>query len=222
MSLFPEKKEVIEVGWWEKNAVNIAAFVFNLFVVVGEWRVYDFVRRATASIALSVLAVLTVGLPFLLYELLWKQRMANKKQRKLSFSMALGSLCVTAIVGALDYIFVSVDVSPAAESIALGAIALMLTAHTFALLYYVYNDDTIRAMWNAAKEEAETKKELADLERVDNLLKKRQEIADKRKAVDKKYEPANVDKQLAALHGETVNTENKDEQEGNFTNRQQS
>ena len=199
-NLFVELEEVKEPGFFEKNAITIAIVIANLLVILGEFRVYDFVLRMTRDTPLAVISVLTVGLPFLLYEILWKQRNANKEQRSLAMWLGFVTLLVTMIIGVTDYIIAGSGLQ-LARNIAVGGVALMLSVHTFALLRYVYIDDTIRAMWNDAIEESKLKRELRENVRAKQRLVERRKIVAEEKAMADEFGEENVKRQKAAIRG---------------------
>lgn len=193
-------------SWFEKNAVGVAYWVANTLIVVGEFRVYDFVYRSTGSVGLSVLAVLTVGIPFLLWEVLWKQRLANKTQTNLSFFMGLFTLLIAVTVGVADYVVAGVGgqtLAEKAQPLLLGVVAVMLSLHAVALLAYFLVDDNIKATRFQAREEARTRMLANDLERANALLAKKQEYLKRKTALQDLY-GADVDKQLKVLAGDSL------------------
>lgn len=190
-------------SWLERNGLVLAVICANAFIVAGEWRVYDLALRVTHDYVLAWISALTVGLPFIIYEVLWKRRFNNDAQTQLAGVAGGVTLALTGILGVWDYYAANAMKLP--PSIVTGAIALALSGHVFALLRYILLDDHIKAVRITSREEARIEHETKKLELARKLAQRVKEYSADRERLYQDHDPEVVGRLEAKLRDEPKN-----------------
>jgi hypothetical protein len=186
-------------SWLERNGLVLAVIAANVFIVIGEWRVYDLALRVTHSLQLAWVSAGTVGLPFLLYETLWKRRFNNEAQMKLVTVAGGVTLALTGILGIWDYFAANASHLP--PSFVTGAIAAALSGHVFVLLRYILLDETIKALRITSREEARIDHEIKKLELARRMAEKVKGYSDDRERLYRDHDPEVVGRLEERLGG---------------------
>src|SRR5512138_3628150 len=95
-------------SWFEENVVNNAPAIMsvfaNLMVIAADVRAYDVVYRLTDSWWKALLAALSCGVTFLIWELCWQYNSTTTGWRRISLAMAGLAFITSIFLGVADYL----------------------------------------------------------------------------------------------------------------------
>ncbi len=184
----------------------VALAVANVLVLSLDYRVIDAVYKMTKSTPLSVFAVFTTGLMFILwFDVLFRYLLANVLQWYISIAGSTVALITAGVFAFLDY-GVSVDlgngriIEPQANGLFVGMVVLTVIHGALLFWWYIIDDQVVRQQ-TAAKKQAESDFDLQNVDIANTILERAGVMLEKRQQLDAKYGADAVSQILNSLAG---------------------
>jgi hypothetical protein len=199
INLFTNDEKETGTEWLKNNAPAIAFWFGNILLVMGEWRVYDYVLRATEQPWKAVFAVFSTFIPFLLWEFTAQHKKNTGGMILCAVVGIMISLGLGVSVGVAD--FVLLDGQPINSDAILTALALGLSAHAVLFLLYFYQHPDIQMAYITAVADGQEKIRNQRAEKAREMLKQARENLQLENDLAKDFGAENARRALAQLQG---------------------
>lgn len=207
--LIPTSKKTNFSDELKKHSPTIAFFAGNALLLLGEFRVYDYVHTLTGEPWKAWYAVGASFLPFVIWELAVQHDKATTLMRTFAWVGIVISLGMGIAVGVAD--FVMVDGASASGETLMPLLALGLSAHALLLLGYFYSHPDQKVKRLMAQAIGRESIALMNAKIAKSILTAARQRLSQERSIASEFGEEELAKVLANLTGETYEAPEQDD-----------
>jgi hypothetical protein len=188
------------------NVPKIALWVANILVLSLDYRVVEAVYQLTDNIMLSIFALFTSGMMFILwFDVLYRYLLKNDKQNYISIAFSGLSLVSAGVFAFLDYGLSAgygvEKVLPVEANLLFAGMVILTIANGAGLFAWYIFDDQVERKSKVEKNRADNDFDAETIEEADKLLEKAGVVLQRKEAMEKRFGKEAVGEIMDMLSG---------------------